>query len=667
MTDNPKKIAAILTAEGLSGSSVSAEILGSSVSAEIGGSAGIAGNSGGRGRDRLVQVTVTPDPELRKTLSGVGIVPEAQALDILRAMSRRFLERECGGRLLWAIPDPDGPGLRAGFWGSALDGFDEVAKAGKAKELRAGLDARYAEYLSSRGLACQARSPRPSETEVRRYGRLSAPRTGPETDLSESGDLSLDEDRAGDSDISGGGKGRGDRGRAGVGGACLVMPGCASADREGPGCARSDRRETGDADSGRGGGWFRKRKAGSSRDHEEFMALMERLSVFEVENERLRDALERRMRILASADRYGTLVRNRAGQILEPGPGRVLEELFGADPVNSPDDCPADLRGASSGAVIRTSPGSPSETGPASALQHRSVSGGRACQGERFWKLPGGRVIRVSGHCWSEPRTGVSDTGSLSLVAELSGHGSVWSALSELCGAFGEVEASRALAFSYAVGGEGVLDRASGEPPMRPAVCEGAWGWARDFLTSAIGAGAELCDALHGEGVLASDRHGSALFVCEGGRGAFRMGFPGASGPWHVRHPRASAMPFVIEGDGPRAVVTGCPGRALLAKAEDTGARVLVLGERSDPVFLLPHMVARDVILTGDLRLKPLARVADFLAGKMLAFTHVKSVATAAVPPAARGKGTAPACGKVGASAYGNGAAPACVKSAAPA
>jgi hypothetical protein len=416
-----------------------------------------------------------------------------------------------------------------------------------------------------------------------------------------------------------------------------------------------------------------KKKVGGSRDHEEFMALMERLAVFEVEKERLRDDLERRMRALAGADRYGTLVRNRAGLLLEPGPGRVLEELFGAEPVDSPADCSSDVHGASSGDVMGPSPGASPGAGP--ALQPRSVSGGvaghssgpgfgpgsgpvcgsLACQGERFWKLPGGREIRVAGHSWSEPGTGVSDTGSLSLVAELSGHGSVWSALSELCGAFGEEEASRALAFSFAVGGEGVLDRASWGPPARPAICEETWGRARDFLTGTLGAREELCDDLHREGVLASDRHGSALFVCGGGRGAFRMGFPGASGPWHVRHPRATAMPFVIEGDGPRAVVTGCPGRALLVKAEDMGARVLVLGERSDPVFLLPHMVARDVILTGDLRLRPLARVADFLAGKMLAFTHVKSVASAATPQAARWKGAPQSRGK-GASGSGKGA-----------
>ncbi|MDR1080427.1 MAG: hypothetical protein LBQ79_05595 [Deltaproteobacteria bacterium] len=217
-------------------------------------------------------------------------------------------------------------------------------------------------------------------------------------------------------------------------------------------------------------------------------------------------------------------------------------------------------------------------------------------------------------------------------MAALSGDGRpTWRELSEICGAFGEEAAARALAFFRATGAKGRLARALARTPPAPEICGAGWDKALGFLTGAVGAPEGLCESLRREGKLASDRFGSALFICEGGGGAFRMGFPGASAPRDVRHPRSGAAPFVIGGDGPAAVVCGSPAVALLVKARDAASGVMVLGRFSEPRLLLPHLEAREIRLAGSPRSAPLARISKFLALEGMAFTSFR-------PPAFRGR-----------------------------
>jgi hypothetical protein len=229
--------------------------------------------------------------------------------------------------------------------------------------------------------------------------------------------------------------------------------------------------------------------------------------------------------------------------------------------------------------------------------------------------LAGGREIEVSGPAWREAASGLAGDGALSLVWSLSGHGErgLGPALAEIRGAVGEGGAAGALAYRRASSARARLAAALARPPLAPPCHEGGWPEARAFLTGILRAPGPLVDLCHGEGILRADRWGSALFLCEGGRGCFRMNHPGALGPWDARHPRASAPPFLIRGAGRKAVVTDSPGRALLVKAADPEAAALVLGELSAPRLLLPHLAGKAITVASPSGCRSLARVKAFL------------------------------------------------------
>jgi hypothetical protein len=96
------------------------------------------------------------------------------------------------------------------------------------------------------------------------------------------------------------------------------------------------------------------------------------------------------------------------------------------------------------------------------------------------------------------------------------------------------------------------------------------------------------------------------------------MPVPAGGGRTRVRSPRASAPPFLLKGTDPRAIVTDCPVGALHLKTREIDSTVLVLGELSDPVLLLPHLEGRTVTVEGDLFARGLKRVRRYLKQKRL-------------------------------------------------
>jgi hypothetical protein len=323
------------------------------------------------------------------------------------------------------------------------------------------------------------------------------------------------------------------------------------------------------------------------------MVLRLRLAAMEAETVRLEAHRDRRLRALENRRSKARTIAESADTVRGPEPATVLELLYGA------------------------------------ARDRDFVSAPRAAEsGAEAWTLSGGRAFLISGPNWAETGgliggrgNGRAGGGALSLVMRLSGHVSVRGALAEIRGAFGEQAAARTLAFHKVAGVSATLRKALARPPLPPDACESLWPEARDYLTTEFGVSGIMCDLYHGRGLLAADRRGSVLFVCEGGRGAFRMSVPADGGRGRARPPRASAPPFLLEGTDPLAIVTDCPAGALLLKAREIGSTVLVLGELSDPGRLLPHLKGRAVTVEGELGSRGLKRVRKFLKRERLNHT----------------------------------------------
>jgi hypothetical protein len=363
--------------------------------------------------------------------------------------------------------------------------------------------------------------------------------------------------------------------------------------------------------------------------------LVERLAAAAAEKLRLAADLDSRRKAFARSLAAAETLRARAAPLREPGPARLLSELYGASlkepqggggPVNPCGHGPAEgSDGEGQGAVPGRADGRGRGAGGVLGLPGGLGSADTGAGGgpPAVWVLPNGRELETDGLSWREPAAGAWGYGSLSLAVRLSGYGAAGAAaaLSEIAGAFGKEEAARALAFFRASSAPARLEAALARPPLSPVPAECAWGEARGFLAGRLGIPALLVDLYHNEGLLLADRWGSALFVCEGGRGCFRMNHPGAAGPYDARHPRAPAPPFVLRGSGACAAVTDSPGRALLLKSLQIEAAVLVLGRRSDPRGLLPALSGKRILVAGPARDAGLLRVKAFLQGSGLKFS----------------------------------------------
>ncbi|MDR1312303.1 MAG: hypothetical protein LBQ12_01085 [Deltaproteobacteria bacterium] len=546
-------------------------------------------------RDALVEILARPEPGLYWALAaGATGVPREEAYLFFSEISTGFFEGESGGRLLWSRPSGGGAGHSTGLWGSSLKGFAAPAADGTdAPKYANALEGRYRAFLAEHGLFPLNPAPKPPARDLFRYYELSAP--------------------------------------------------------DGPSLAEAQ-------------------AEGISRflEPQAYGELRERLIVGEAEGVRLAMDYARKSRALEGRAARAEALRAAADPLRDPEPARVLEELYGAMPVYGPRAAPLGTP-EPSGPGVPFGPGllfeqpcgngtfgSAAPGGPGGAFDPDGAcdpwgtrdhsapgsSGGPFAGGEprrpfppaypeqeglpEAWKLPGGREILVRGREWSEPADGSGGQGALSLVRALSGHASWGDALSEIAGAYGAAAAAKALAFGSAASAKKALELASAQPPSPPEACGLSWRSARGFLAEAADVPEGFLDALLGSGLVASDRRGAVMFMCEGSSGAFRMRFPGAADPLQVRHPRSAAGPFVLDGPGEACVVADSPVSALRIKFREPDSLVLVLGENSDPMPLLGLLAGRSVRAEGRQRSRSLMRVKAFLRMEGIAFRKVK-------------------------------------------